>query len=501
MKTIPLNNLAYNGVANLRNRGANVASNVRNYLVELEKLKPYRDTVTETLDSGTLADQKLTDVIRYNYSGSTTQIFALGRTSSANAYPKIYQKTTTNSLTSSFQAVANGQGTDGEVTPGSLVGYKGAIYCLKTKSGSTYLMKHVYATSFTEIGSIGLSPTNGVVPQMFVHPKDNKIYIASGYTMGVFDGTTILTRDFSTAHNITGITWQGNFICMAMSAKDGSGTDLAIWDGTTTSSELVDVVDFGNEVCMVLDNLNDVVIGVCALSEGGASDAGVQNNIIIRAYAGGSARVVRRLESIGSLGSRVYPFKATRDGRLYFPMSVYLNGTRVHQIWSIRMNGIDSFAINPDRKVNNDTELTTETVTGFSMVGDYFWVAFSDGSFRRTQDQNTFTSTSSYETVANPQMDASDLNKKKQLKAISLLCGSPEGASHTVTISYSVDGGAYTTIYTGASSAKVRAIENIAESTGTPFLEGVEYVFKIASTGNGELYSFKYGYEVLPTLI
>lgn len=84
---------------------------------------------------------------------------------------------------------------------------------------------------------------------------------------------------------------------------------------------------------------------------------------------------------------------------------------------------------------------------------------------------------------------------------MSLRCGSPSSASHTVTLSYSVDGGAFTTIYTGAATSEVRVIEEIKESTGKPFLEAREYIFKIETTGNGEIYELKYGYEVLNTLI
>lgn len=62
-------------------------------------------------------------------------------------------------------------------------------------------------------------------------------------------------------------------------------------------------------------------------------------------------------------------------------------------------------------------------------------------------------------------------------------------------------GGAFTTIYTGAATSEVRVIEEIKESTGKPFLEAREYIFKIETTGNGEIYELKYGYEVLNTLI
>lgn len=504
MKTVVINNFS-GGVVDPRETLSNSASLSRHFMLNKTKLTPYRDMETEALDSGTLANQRLTDAIRYTYTGSTTQIFGLGQVSTSNQYPKFYQKSSTNDPTATFQAIANGEDSSGTVIPGSLIGYKGALYCLKTKTGSTYLVKHVYATSTTEVGAIGASPSNGVVPQMFIHPKDNRLYMASGYTMGSYDGTTLSTRDFSTAHNITSITWQGNNIGIGMVSKDNSSSVVGLWSGSLTSSELIDVVDFGNDTLMVLDNINDVIVGVSGLSVGGASDVGTQNAIIIRGYAGGSAQILHTVESIGPLGSRVYPRKAKRNNRLYFPMSAYLNGTRVHQIWVIYRNEIGQWVVTPDRKCNNDTELVNEDIIGLSLIGDYMWVAISGtsstGSFLRTNDQAYFTATSSYETTVNPNMETSDRSKKKQLKAVSLRCGSPAASSHTVTLSYSVDGGAFRTIYTGASYAEVRVVEEVAESTGSPFLEAREYIFKIESTGNGEIYELKYGYEPIPTLI
>lgn len=511
MKTVTINNFS-GGVVDPRETLSNSASLSRHFMLNKTKLTPYRDMETEALDSGTLANQRLTDAIRYTYTGSTTQIFGLGQSSTSNPYPKFYQKSTTNDPTATFQAITNGEDTSGAVIPGSLIGYKDALYCLKIKSGTigsytgncVYLVKHVYATSISET-IFAIIPSNGVIPQMFIHPKDNRLYMASGYTMGSYDGTTLTTRDFSTAHNITSITWQGNNIGIGMVSKDNSSSVVGLWSGSLTSSELIDVVDFGNDTLMVLDNINDVIVGVSGLSVGGASDVGTQNAIIIRGYAGGSAQVLQKVESIGSLGSRVYPLKAKRNNRLYFPMSAYLNGTRVRQIWVIYRNEIGQWVVTPDRKCNNDTELVNEDIIGLSLIGDYMWVAISGtsstGSFLRTNDQAYFTATSSYETTVNPNMETSDRSKKKQLKAVSLRCGSPAASSHTVTLSYSVDGGAFRTIYTGASYAEVRVVEEVAESTGSPFLEAREYIFKIESTGNGEIYELKYGYEPIPTLI
>lgn len=504
-KTVTINNFS-GGVVDPRETLSNTASSSRHFMLKKTKLTPYRAMETEALDSGTLANQRLSCAIRYTYTGTTTQIFALGQASTSNQYPKFYQKSTTNDPTATFQAITNGEDTSGVVIPGSLVGYKGALYCLKTKSGSTYLVKHVYATSTTEIGAIGTSPSNGVVPQMFIHPKDNRLYMASGYTMGSYDGTTLSTRDFSTAHDITSITWQGNNIAIGMVSKDNNSSVVGIWNGSLTSSELVDVVDFGNDTLMVLDNINDVVVGISGLSVGGASDVGTQNAITIRGYAGGTAQVIHSVESVGSLGSRVFPLKAKRNNRLYFPMMAYLNGTVINQIWVVYRHENGQWVIAPDRKLNNDTEVTASSTPtiGLSMIGDYMWVAFgatTTGSFLRTNDQATFTATSSYETTVNPNMEVSDRSKKKQLKAVSLRCGSPSGASHTVTLSYSADGGAFNTIYTGSSSAIVRVIEEVAQADRKPFLEAREYIFKIETTGNGEIYELKYAYEIKPTLI
>lgn len=506
MKTISISNFS-NGVQAPRAQVAGGCISSRHFMLESTKLIPYRDMETELLDTGVLADQRLTDVIRFIPTGSVQQLFALGQVSTTNPFPKFYQKSTTDSVSASFSAIANGADTTGVLIPGTLIGYKGALYCLKTRAGSTYLVKHVYATSTTEFATVlGLSPSNGVVPSMFIHPKDNRLYMASGYTAGSFDGTTLLTRDFSTGHDITSITYYGNNIMLGMVSKDSNSSVMAVWDGSTTSSVLVDVVEFGNDTLLVLENVGDTVIGISGISVGGSSGSGIYNTITVRGYAGGTAQVIKKIESIGSLGSRVYPLKSKRNNILYFPMSAYLNGTRTHQIWCVYKNDEGNFVVRPDIKPNNDTELANETIIGLSAVGDYKWVAFSatssTGSIFRTTTAATYSSTtSSWTSLVNPSVEVGDRSKKKQLKAVSLRGGSPLASSHTVTLSYSADGGAFNTIYTGSSLSIVRVIEEVAQSNGKPFLEAREYIFKIETTGNGEIYELKFGYEVISSLI
>lgn len=499
MKTVTRNRFD-GGVSDPRDTSTTKVTSIRNFLAYKKKLTPYRDSLTEAINTGTLTDFKLTDVIRYNYSGTTTDIFALSQKDASNAFPQIWKKSTVNIVTSTFTKTSSGVGVDGVVIPGSLIGFKGNFYCLKTKSGSVYLMKFVYDVSMTEIGAIGLSPTNGVVPQMFIHPKDGKLYMASGYTMGVLalDGTTLTTRDFSTECNINAITWQGNNIVMGQENKNAIGSMLAIWDGTTTSSALVDVIEFGSDTVMILDNLNDVVIGVSALSVGGASDVGTQNFVTIRGYAGGSSEILAKIPSVGTLGSRVYPFKAHRDSKVFFPMSAYLNGTQVHQIWAMYKNESGLWVVNPDRKVDNDTEITPLTITGFSMIGDYFWVGFSDGQFRRTSDQETYTATSIYETLINDGMEVDDRTKFKKLKGISVAKASNSGNIGQLVLKYSIDGGLnYVSIGTLTSGTK-NVLKASTESNGKPFNDSYEYIFRVESTLGAEPIELKYSYDVMP---
>jgi len=503
MKTVSLSNFS-NGVQAPRAQVTGGCISSRHFMLESTKLIPYRGMETEALSAGSIANNKPTDVVKgvilNGATPLTANLYGLGQVGVADTNPKFYAKADTNNVASNFDSMTNGEGSGlGTVVPDSLIIYKGHLYCLVNDGTNSKLIKHIYATSTLSVGTIGTSPTFSVsVPsQPFIHPKDNKMYMFSGFTMGSWDGSTLSTRAFGEDYNIISACPYGNNIMIGMVAKDNTHSVMGVWDGSITSSILVDVVFWGNDALVVLENVGDTVIGVSTISVGGADVLGTQNSVIVRGYAGGTPQVIKKIESIG--GSRVFAHKAKRNDTLYFPLDAYLNGTRVKQIWAINKNEFGVWSIQPDRKPNNNTEVTDD-ITGLSSVGDYMWVAFT-GSFMRTNDAELFTSTSSWISLVNPGVETQDRSKKKQLKAVSLRCGSPSGASHTVTLSYSADGGAFNTIYTGSASSIVRVIEEVAQADRKPFLEAREYIFKIETTGNGEIYELKYAYEVKPTLI
>lgn len=507
MKTISLSNFS-NGIHEPRTRVTGGCTSSRHFILGTTKLKPYRDMETEALDGGAvLADQRLSSVIRYKCTGQSETIYALGQVSTTNQYPKFYLKATTNDPTTAFSSLANGEDASGVVIPGTLIGYKGFLFCLKSKSGSTYLVKHEHGTATTEIGAIGTSPVNGVVPQILIHPKDNKMYIASGYEVKTYDGSSLSSVvTFSTEHEITSTTHYGNNILLGMVAKNGSGSVVGVWSGETTINTLIDVVSWGSDTLMMLENIGDIVVGVSSMSVGGTTDVAVVSNVTFRIYAGGNAQTIRTIESVG--GSRVFPLKAKRNDSVFFPMSVYLNGVVTNQIWSVYKNAQGSLVIVPDRKPNNDTEIVASSTPfiGLSMIGDWMWVAWggsTTGSFYRTNDQDLYTATSSYTTLVNPGMPLEDCSKEKVLRQVTVRYGSPTGASMSFNVDYSVDGGTNyqtATAVTG-STAKIDVVEATNQTDNSPYLSGREFIFQLELTGYGEVYEIIYKYDLTNTTL
>lgn len=512
MKTISLNNFS-NGIQEPRTRVTGGCISSRHFILGTTKLKPYRDMETEAVDGGaTLANQRLSSAIRYKCTGQSETIYALGQVSTTNQYPKFYLKATTNDPTASFSSLANGEDTTGVVIPGTLTGYKGFLFCLKSKSGSTYLVKHEHGVGTTEIGAIGTSPVNGVVPQILIHPKDNKMYIASGNEVKTYDGSSLSSVvTFSTEHEITSTTHYGNNILLGMVAKNGAGSVVGVWSGETTINTLLDVVSWGSDTLMILENIGDIVIGISSMSVGGTTDVAVVSNVTFRTYAGGTAQTVRTIESVGSLGSRVFPRKAKRNDSVFFPMFVYLNGVLTKQIWSVYKNAQGSLVIVPDRKPSNDTELTgAEDIIGLSMIGDWMWVAWAieaapstTGAFYRTNNSDTYTATSSYTTLVNPGMPLEDCSKEKVLRQVTVRYGSPTGASMSFNVDYSVDGG---TVYQTAtavvgSTDKIGVVEATNQTDNSPYLSGREFIFNLELTGYGEIYEIIYKYDIINTTL
>ena len=121
--------------------GFDVFSNAR-------KLTPYRNMETESIDSGTLSNYAMSEVVVMKDSVNTN-IYALGQAGVADLNPKFFQKSTAMDISASFQAATGGEDTTNSVLRGTLVAYKSKLYCLKTDNTNTFLTEYNHATATT----------------------------------------------------------------------------------------------------------------------------------------------------------------------------------------------------------------------------------------------------------------------------------------------------------------------------------------------------------------
>jgi hypothetical protein len=138
-------------------------------------------------------------------------------------------------------------------------------------------------------------------------------------------------------------------------------------------------------------------------------------------------------------------------------------------------------------------------INGFHIADDYMWVSHSTDNVTKVLNSATYSSTSTFESLINPNMPSMDRTKMKKLQAISVSYV-PLPTAGQVVLKYSVDGSAYTTIFTETTNGVLKT-EATAEATGTPFQDGIEFQFKVESTGFAEITEIKYRYENIASLV
>lgn len=508
MKTVTINNFSGGLAEDLREQKTNTfayASGFDTYS-NSHKISPYRTTETETIDSGTLTDFKMTDVCIMKDSVNTN-IYALGQVGSADTNAKFFQKATANDLTTAFQGATGGEDTTNVVVANTLVPYKERLYALKTDNTDSYLIQYIHSTGTLTTKADGGATTtlNGVAlsgVRPFRHPKDDILYIAHGRTISKLDDTT-LTRNVLALPSdlqITSLTDYGNYLAIATTPiVGGVNCKVYLWDRDSSLATLSEVLDFGEGTLNVLENIDGVLVGVMTDAiPVGAARYNIKPKLIVKIYAGGSPQVVKTVSASSTI--TLYRYKAKQSNKLYFACQGTFNGTATpFQIWTVSRTQ-SGWSVSQDRLVKDANEAIT--INGFNLIGDYLWVGFyddADGRFYRTKGEDVTATypTCTYESLINPSMETGDKTKKKKLNAISVAKSSTTGA---LTVYYKVDGGSYNTIGTLSASGSL-VLKATNESTGIPFADGYEYQFKVESTSGAEFTELKYAYEVTPELI
>ena len=462
-------------------------------LTNQHKIIPLPDTLSEVSTAGgsySTDELEVSDVVYGSYNGGTNYaLVALGNETDTSSKVSFYRKS---SIENNWERQA--VGATSALIRGTLIAYKNHIYAMSVNGA---LQK--YNGTVSTVGTVTITPS-GSTPYLFVHPKDNTLYIAVGTNISTWDGTTLTntTTILPVGMEAVGISDYGDYLAIAMSPIGGGGNSTVyLWNRDTSINTLSESVDVGKGDVVISEQLDNRLFII--INDYARYGTTTLNKTIIKAWSGGAVETIKTIQT----SSLITPsrFKAKRDNRLYFALN----------------NGEDVFCLGKNKDgvyIVSDYQFVTDgtanpTIVSVSTVNDALWV----GSFanigglytlnrsRSSSDSGglVYTNTSTYKTTINSGMPIADRHKLKQLKAVQI---SYTGASSgTTTLKYSVDGSDFASIIVDTNAIGEKDTEATNENDGKSLLSGREFEFKIESIGGSEIKEIKYEYTVLNTTI
>lgn len=451
------------------------------------KLTPYSDLEAESLTSGDITDKRFSDIVR----GSGGLLLAVGRNSAGSpAVFDLFGKASTTNIASTWESFTSLSGAGG-YRSNSLTYYANKTYVLD----ASFNVRR-YDGAWTNEGSVDVSSTwsTMLVPKPFIHPLDDILYFAGNQALAKIDGTTysdITSVSVPTSLVISSITDYGSDLAIACTPLYSDISRVFLWDRNTSTTTFRENIPWGEDSLLILENVEGVLVGISINEksyEPTASYTTVKNKkLTIRAYQGGTPRVIKEIDVPDTFSLRNYKQKV--GGKLYF------GGDNDDSLFVVYKDNFGDIIISRDRLLNNGDVVTT--LRGFSLVGDYLFTMFDTGSTTgnvyRTKVTSTYTNESTYESLINPNMTLDDRTKLKKLKFVSVAKASTTGQ---LVVYVSVDGGAYQSVVTLTASSKLVKKESRL-ATGGQFTEGYEFQFKVESTSGAVLTEVKYAYEVV----
>ena len=450
------------------------------------KLIPYRDMEAE---AGSLSAYAIKSVVLFTDSAGTQAFFALGNVS-GQTYPQILEKTT---IAGTFAESTTGAGAAGTVIATTLVGYKqtNKLYFMKTSGGNTIIDSYDPATNTyaSTVGTIVGTSSSGVYPRPFRHPLDDILYFAAGNIVAKLDNTTFTAAALTLPSNliVTSMTDYGIYLAVACAPKDqGNESYVFLWGRDTSIVELDESIPAGVCALMVLENLQGELIGVASAAQSAGTVVDIAPKIILSVFSGSVMKPFKEIvwAGTGTPTTLLQNHKAKRYDKLYFAAKQYIENKTVNQLWVVGKNQLGEFFVTPDKLVNNDTALTGN-VDGFSMIGDYTWVAYNgDGSLKRTDDGANHTATAIYESG---RFNSGSSRLTKKIKGISVMFDALS-SGQTVVLKYKKDEEtSFTQIFTfNTANSLFHSAVNI-ESSGAELPHYKEIAFRVESTGGAAI--------------
>ena len=279
-------------------------------------------------------------------------------------------------------------------------------------------------------------------------------------------------------------------MAIGCSPKDSFNGVSKVFIWNLSSDLFAETVDWGEGDLRVLETVEGTLIGVTDRYLNNSVGAG-KGSMIIQAYSGGAAQVLKEIFTQALTGKTIPTSKVVKNGRLFWAAKIMTNtaGTTYDEgLWSFGRKNVNyPYSLTLDVI---DENIDTDGIDAFGSAANYFFIAHSnDGSVDKTNDVATFAFTSIYESQV---FDGGDATVTKRLKTLTIYTA-PLPASSSMTMKIKADGAAnWTTIGTLSTTGAIsRDFYNI-ESSGVDFPTFKELQVRLESvTGGGEYTGFR----------
>lgn len=458
------------------------------------RMIPYRNSEQGDDSSSSSRKRNFTLALR---TGTTYSLYALGVKSGATTAEVLYKDLTTGAVNDldddDWANTSNNQSSAGATNYNLFLYYEqtGLIYGMRA---GTHIWAYDPAGSTawddTEVVLINFSdfPAGGTPYEAHgvIHSQDDIMYVGV-HSMIIKNNAGTWTSSPTPALQlpldlyVTAMCEFGNYLAIALAPKAGFGNARVIlWDRDSSLTTVSENIDAGEGVIKVLEEIDGVLTAVML---SGNSTNRFKSKVTIKGYNG--AGFIKLKELNGSSATvELNHAKQKLNNRLYFMMSIEIDGTVRDGIWSIgRIDG--RWVLAHERTPDNNTALTaTRALYGFIFYGDYWFQAFQSGSVfqvRKTNDSEVYP-TAIYESK---KFNGGDSGKGKKLLGITVT-HEPLGADAQVVIKYKKDEETSfsSALVTNATDDSMRT-STVVDGSGNTLPRFKEIQFRIESSGAG----------------
>lgn len=469
------------------------------------KLIPVRDTEADTSTSVSSTDLEQY-LVRDFILALSGRLYGLGE--NASGQPKVVFKA--DPTTGNWTLPATAEGNAARIG-GSFIEWVSSLWFFQ---GTTQVAR--WAIDSTVTNTVGTVGTITTVAQSIVGADGNMYMFYNNKVVRVSSANAVTDDVFSaipTDMRITAAARWGSYLAIAVShgtsatALPSGRSQVYIWDYVATSTA-VDVIDWGEGDLKVLGNIEGRLVGVSDKYLSNAISLS-QGSMVVKMWAGGTPQVMKeivanQLVTADTATARRFPRSfLVKDNRLYWAASVpFLFSTSTEStyhlgIWCFgRKNANSEFALSIE-VVEEATASANYFISSIGNAGNYWFIAHSAqsaGLVRKTNDSSSFTYTSEYITQIR---NAGDSSVTKTLKGVTIYTD-PLPAAAVITIQYAINQETtFTTIFTSSTDDSISASAVNIASSGAQLPEYKEILFRITSTGGGEITGLSWQSDLL----